>query len=534
MHTPRVRIGIEFSPMAVRVTQLIEHQGRRRWWYGEQALNDVTDSDAIAQRLARLLQPLRRDRLTAQIVLAAPLGLIRSVTVRIDEPSQLSAAVQDRLPPLLPFDAEQGQVAFQLRRQQRMADQLECDVVVAACEQAALQQQLEALWQAGWIPSAVVPSAVALVTVGKTLGVVDKDAMVMMEMGGERTTMVLVDSGEPIYARDVSLGMRHVCEALVHGLADQGGGSISLAEAATLIERLGLPASPQPSVPLSAEAGVAESMSFEGVGGQVSATMYFSILQPILEQLVSELRRTMTFGAQTTVSTLPQRLLISGDGSRIPHSDRWFAQQLGVPVTRLSCEPLVGAAGAAAAVACGLALLGRPSELDLHMPLFRQRRQWWRVAALLSALFMVLTVGLWLGLGWQGIQAHRMSRQLAAVNDRWIAIQPLVTLQHTIEHHTHLMEQLVTAHGIPPSWFRRLAQGFPSAVRLASLAIQPDGRVAMTGEAQGREQTPDSTVSSFALWLEQSSLCRDVQLGSTRRVGTNEELVEFRLSCQRR
>ncbi len=91
----------------------------------------------------------------------------------------------------------------------------------------------------------------------------------------------------------------------------------------------------------------------------------------------------------------------------------------------------------------------------------------------------------------------------------------------------------MSEQGIPVSWFRHLTEGFPNPVHLTQLTINSAKHdVSMRGEAQEREQSPEAHVSELALWLEQVSLCRGVQLGSTHRASANGNLVEFSLSCQ--
>jgi hypothetical protein len=114
-----------------------------------------------------------------------------------------------------------------------------------------------------------------------------------------------------------------------------------------------------------------------------------------------------------------------------------------------------------------------------------------------------------------------------------VVFKPVATLQENVGVSTGLVQRLSVERGLPLEWFRQLASGFPSPVRLAHLSVAATHGVNMTGEAQEREQTPEAYVSELALWLESARICQGVEVGSSRLVAAAESLVEFTLSCRR-
>ncbi|MDP3702821.1 MAG: pilus assembly protein PilM, partial [Candidatus Omnitrophota bacterium] len=471
----------------------------------------------------------RRLRVTGSLTLCAPTSYVRLLMVQIPELKQLPNAVRDHLPALLPFEVERAQYGYRVRRQHRLDEQWECQLSMAACEAAPLQQDLEALWDIGWTTRAVAPAALALAQTAKALNVLGQDSAVLMEIDERRTTMALVEAGEVIYARDVALGTDHLTDALTARVSfGESAVSLSRDEAAALIQETGIP-----------DPAGGESLGLR----HLPVTTYLAMLQPILEQLVSEVRRTMTFGAHAAKASEPIRVLVSGEGSRLPRIEPWLSQQLSVPVVRLNCEPLLGTEGATAAIACGLALFEQPPKPDLQPRYARRRWLFLQTATRLWRLFAVATVLLWAGMSVEYPRRLAVSRQLETLKARWHEAEPIEALQAKVQTQTQLIHRFVMQEGVPMDWFSRLARDFPEPVRLVSLSVPAKGDVYMDGEAQEREQTPEAYVSELGLWLERARVCRQVQLGSTARTGPptkefgggageDDALVKFSLTCQ--
>jgi type IV pilus assembly protein PilM len=514
-----IRIGVDIGARTLTAAWSTRRMGGRvEWRYLQSRRMPDGASHSLPRDLAQLLRPLRRLRFIASLTLCAPTSYVRLLTVQVPDPKRLPDAVREHLPALLPFDVERAQYGFRLRRQSRIDDQWECQVSMAACEAAPLLQDLAALWDAGWAPSAVAPAALALAQTARTLNVLGQDSAVLMEIAERRTTMVLVEAGDVVYARDVALGTDHLIDALTARVSI-GESTMSLArdEAESLIQETGIP-----------EAAAGAKLGSRGI----PTATYLAMLQPILEQLVSEIRRTMTFGAQAAKAAVPIRVLVSGGGSRLPRMEPWLSQQLAVPVSRINCEPLLGKEGAAAAIACGLALFEQSPRPDLAPRPARARRLFLQSAALLWRGVVLAAMLIWVGIGVWQVRRHAVSRELQALGIRWVAAKPVVELESALTTHTQLVQQLAVQGGVPVEWFSRLARGFPNPIRLIRLSAQATGDVHVEGEAQEREQTAEAYISELGVWLERSRVCRQVQLGATGRATEDDPLAEFTLTCQ--
>jgi Tfp pilus assembly PilM family ATPase len=510
-----VVIGLEVDRAHVRAVCRLHRAGGHTQWRYAQA---PRSGGALADDLARLLRPWRRWRLRAHVVLAAPEGTVRLVTVTSPDPRGAAQALQQQLPALLPFETARVQIRFQVRRQQRVDGRYESLFAVAACERQSLQEAVEALWRAGWPVAGVAPAGLALAGAAQALGALAGPTAMLLDVGGRRSTLVSLEGEELAYARDVPLGVDHLRDALMGGVsAGHQQVQLSRPEADAVLQQAGIPALETPAAELRG----------------MPAPTYLALVQPILEQLAEEVRRTMTFASRTTTATAPTRLLLSGEGLRLPGFERWLGRQLGVPVERLSAAPLVGADGEAAALVCGLAARPQDGALNLTPPTAQQRRQalrglamGWRLLAVAAGLVWLLTARVQ-----QDAQAaahHR--RQVAAA---WAERQPVVALRAALAAQDETERGLLGPSPVTVEWLHRLSEGFPDPVRLSQLTLGERQRVDMVGEAQAREQAAEAYVSELALWLEQGGLCRGVRQDSSRRTQGQEQLVGFGLTCQR-
>jgi hypothetical protein len=223
-----VRIGVEVGASTLKAAWSTRRVGGRAEWHFLQCRRTQDNTSSLPRGLGQLLHPLRRWRCLASLTLCAPTSYVRLLTVQVDNLKRLPEAVREHLPKLLPFDVERAQYEFRVKRQSRVDDQWECQLSLAACEAGLLQQDLGALWDAGWAARAVAPAALALAQTAKTLNVLGQDSAVLMEIGERRTTMVLVEAGEVVYARDVALGTGHLSDALTARVA-VGESTVSLA-----------------------------------------------------------------------------------------------------------------------------------------------------------------------------------------------------------------------------------------------------------------------------------------------------------------
>lgn len=516
-----VRAGLSLSPEMLRLVWATGSAAEAVWHYAQQPCRPDDPPEALAQAFARLLGPVSRSRLAFALRLPAPGCSMRRMTFQAALPAEIPAAVRDEVPKLLPIelDRAQWQYLVQSPRMPPSGQPVECRVAIAACDREPLERGYDALCRAGWIADAMVPAPAALLRAAQATGVLGREAALLMDLAEQHTTIALVADAEVLYAREVALGSGHLTDSLM-GRVSVGGATFALSreQARALARTVGIPA-PEAQVPV-------------GQATMPGAT-YFALMQPVLEQLVSEVRRTAAFGAQSSGSARsPERIVFSGTGAELPHLDAWLSKQLAMPVVLPSCERFVPEASAASALALGLALQEGAPAWDLRPASWRRMARLIRWVARLWRALLVIGVVVWLAAAVTRIEQRARAAELRALRARRAEVAAVIELRDALQTHAQLIKRLLTEQSIPVSWFHRLRRGFPDPVRLTQLNLALAREVAMSGRAEEREQTPEAYLPELTLWLETAGLCEGAQLTSSRRAPDDPRSVEFTLGCR--
>jgi len=156
-----------------------------------------------------------------------------------------------------------------------------------------------------------------------------------------------------------------------------------------------------------------------------------------------------------------------------------------------------------------------------------------RTERLMAGGLLVTLAVAWLG-AFAVLQRTRpLQRQLAPLERRWQAFEPVRTLMQAVVARTTLIDALEGSRAVTVDWFKRLASGFPNPIRLTKLSVEAAGEVSLEGQAQAREQTSEAYLSELAIWLPAEQVCDTVLLGSSQRSTQVAGLVDFSLTCRR-
>lgn len=560
----RLRIGLDLGSRSVKVAWLaLNARGGLAWHGAERPLDPAGPPEQAAEALGELLRPLRRRRHDVPVITAAPQSHVRQLAVQVSSAKQIPSLIREHIPKLFPFEVSRCRFDYRMLSQQAGGGQLSGTVQIAACDLDAIERDLAACWRSGWIPSRAYPTALAVAALAAAQGLLGQDPALLLRLGARRSTLALMLDGAVVFAREVALGSDDVTEALTSRITiGQQVLQLTWQEAERLKCEVGLPEGASP---------------VELLGGRLPAMTYAALLQPVLEQWIGEIQRTVAsgtrpYGAVARVgqpssweaadrmaegAVAPRRVLLCGGGSQMAGLDRWLTRQLAVPVERVSLEPVFGEERPTFAVACGLLM----ADGITRFPLARRSRQSRATSRMASGalsrripnllpersrrirrlvrLERMAINGLllaWLGVGVATAllvgQREPLRQQLAPVEDRWQALAPVTALAQARASYAELVSGLSSSGGVSAGWLKRLSREFPRPVRLTELLVDSVGDVQVKGQAQAREQTPEAYASEFAMWLEQARLCADVRLDSSERSQRDSQLVEFSLRCR--
>ncbi len=516
----RIRVGIEIGAHTVKVVWVGSSRTQPAQWHFDQKPRLSSDSlEDVARNLRQLLYPLRRLRYESQVVMAAPQSHLRVLKLSVSSTDQIPKALQDRLPSLFPFEAQRRHVRYRLLSKRPVNGALECTIQAAACDVQHLQEQVQILWQAGWIPTHIYSTAEALVALAQTQDWFEQDPTLLFELGARHSTLAIVAQRHLLFARELALGSNSLTEVLMTQVvvSDEQMLKLSWEQAEALKCQVGLP-----------EDDAAISL----LEGRLPVATYRAMLQPVLEQWLGEIQRTIAFCVQSHPEVEPQQLLLCGGGSQLAGFDRWLSRHSGLAVKRLTVHSLLGQDLPAYSPTCGLLLAEEASTVNLLPQSSRVIHRWIRFERIAIQGLCLVLLGLWLVIGTTLWQQSQYQRQLAQWQQRWKVLEPMTSVANTVTEQTQVVHQLSeTEESLSAEWLKRLARKFPSPVRLRKLSIYPEG-IEMNAEAQTREESPEGYVSEMAMWLAKDRFCEDVRLGSSQRSGNDTGLVNFTLTCQ--
>ena len=509
----RIRVGIDIGARAVKAAWCDGPSNAPNSWRTAARAHTPEEPPAhVAEAIHELLAPLRRHRTRVDVILAVAQGHIRELHLSAEELRDVALSIRKRQPKLFPFDPQRCVV-----RHRPLGGGLQ----VAACDTVELAASLQMVCAGGWLAWRAWPSAYAVAALALAQGFGQDEPVVLLELGARRSIVAILSRGQIVLAREVALGSDVLTDALM-GQVTVGEQRVQLSweEAEGLKCRIGILRG-QPSAQSSVE-------------GRMPVATYLALLQPILEQWVGEIQRTIAYSAQSHPDVVPKRLLVCGGASKLAGLEWWLAQQLQLTVQRLSLAPLVGEDRPEFTVACGLVVATPEACVDLLPARAEQTRRIVQCASVVSYGLLGLAVALWMGVAMLGWQRRGVERQMAALATRQRELAPIQQLSQMVEAHERLVREATAAQAAPVAWLRRLADGLPSALRLTSLSDDAAGSVHLAGQAQGRQQTPEAAVSEFAMWVERSGVCGQVRLESNQRSASVLDLVEFGLTCRRR
>ena len=507
--------GIDIGSTGIKAVEVTPTwRGRRVTNYGFFPFVSKGKEDLRREKLARLREVLPKlERGGEGVILPIPSHrtMVHRIPLPFRDRKKNEKIVKYEVEPLLPFPIDQVVVDFYGPGK----DQKEKEALVFAVRKEDLAEQISLMKDAGVDPEAVVPEALALFWLAKTLGMTSGQAGSLLDLGHEKATLIIWCDDTLTLVRSIPLA----------------GGSLGRA----------LEAGPQLSHHPAGDRLQKKAGALEGEG----------IIAPVLDRLAEEVKRTLVSYEYAPQGRPVENIFLTGGAALLPGLENRLGGRLQKTVKGLDLEEYASSLlqevpeenHPALAVALGAALGGASSErVNFRKEEFsssrkaQKARTRWRV---LGAYALILAV---LGIGsfslnfylqekrYQNLKGEIRKEFLQAMPEVKKVVNEVQQLKSRVREEKARLDSLGGPSGSGASLeiIRELSLLIEPAwkIRVTELVIEPE-TVDVTGEAGSFD-----AVNQLKAKLDRSSQFKEVQLKTARASGL-DNVIEFKLQMKR-
>lgn len=266
------------------------------------------DTEAIAVTVKKLVKDLAATTTDVNIALPESQVFTRIISVPQLSTRELTSAIKWEAEQYVPLPLDQVSVDFSILRDSRETGKNTMDVLLVACPKTLVEKYISILSMSGLTPVAMETEIIAT-SRALARSVPTSRHIMVVSLGAQTTDVAILRDGKLSFVRSIAAGGEAISRALAQGF----GFELSQAEA------------------YKRTYGV-EADKLEG--------KILAAIKPILDTIVGELSRALTFYAEKYPEDKIATLLISGGTARLPGLVVYLAQSLNIEVQL--ANPFVG------------------------------------------------------------------------------------------------------------------------------------------------------------------------------------------------
>lgn len=334
-------VGLDIGSSTVKAVAL---QKRRSGWAllasGEVAVTHpdgpnafTVDPLAVSEAIRQLFATLRLKRARIAAALTGHAVVVKRLTLPSMSPAALAEAMPWEAEQYIPFDLADVQLDYQVLTASTSSANGAQDVLFVAAKKDRIEDRTALIKQAGQQTAVLDVEALALANAYEMNYSENADDLTMLlHVGRSATVACLLERGQLVFTRDISIGGRVYGEALQRELG--------------------------------VDAETAESLK-SGDSPADSRAQVAGVLRETSVQLVLEIRKTVDFYRATAPVEKVSRIVLSGGACEAAGLNELLGAEFGAPVelfdpfrkiSRGKGDEKVGTLGPAYAVAVGLAM----------------------------------------------------------------------------------------------------------------------------------------------------------------------------------
>lgn len=313
-------LGIDLGSTSLKIVQISDKK-LVRWAYKELDLKLAAPETPPQDRLSALTQLLsdflleqKKGPKTGAISVSGNSVIVRYVKLPKLSRAELNKTIQFEAEPYIPFAIPEVNMSFHILGDVMEEGQPKMETVLVAAKKELVDQRLNVLTSVGLRPVVVDVDAFSLESAyGLSRAGEENETVLLINIGASVTTMIIMENGLSKVVRDVFIAGNTINKSL------QRIFDCSYEEAEKLKRRGKILVTPDEK-----EATLAQD---DQDSLQISNTVV-----TVLKDLVSEIQRSLDFFLSQNPERQVNKILISGGSSNIAGLDRYFSQELHLPV----------------------------------------------------------------------------------------------------------------------------------------------------------------------------------------------------------
>jgi type IV pilus assembly protein PilM len=337
-------VGLDIGSSAVKAVVL--RRSRGNWSLvaaGEAPIPEPSgqeggnDAVALSEAISGLLDSIRVKRARVAAALSGHAVIVKRLSLPSMGPAELSEAIPWEAEQYIPFDLSEVQLDYQVVNAAGDAPKTGLDVLLVAAKKDRIDDRAAVIAQSGRRPVVLDIEAFALANAYHMNYPERTDPLAALVHVGRSVTIVcLLERGEPVFTRDISIGGQVHVDALLRDLGGMGIDDLS-----------------------------ARRIIHGQIPGDVNPEQVSGVLRDATSQLVLEIRKTVDFYRATAPVDKLSRVVLSGGAWQAVGLVDLLGSEFGAPVDVFDPFRRVGKsgraigadlAGPAFAVAVGLAM----------------------------------------------------------------------------------------------------------------------------------------------------------------------------------
>ncbi|HRZ14935.1 MAG TPA: type IV pilus assembly protein PilM [Candidatus Omnitrophota bacterium] len=463
----------------------------------------------------------------------------------------LRGAVGIELKKRLPFQLDINNVSFDyyINGQAKDEKTVSLQVTCIAVDRFTIDDQVQFLKDIGIQPAAI--NAVSDV-LGNLMACcfsapADK-TLALLDIGASTALLNFYKGKNLIFSREIPIGGDHLTHALAKAITTSAGPVTIGVEDAEKIKR-------NCGIPMAEDAHSEFLTDF----GPLPAEQLLALLRPLLERLVLEISRTLTYYAKTYKTPAIEELYITGGTSRLKNLDKFLQFNLeGVKRVEhlnilkivkgwadkgiLKQELMMEQAAPHLAVAFGLCL-GAAGKVNLIPPKERLEQKLALIVTLLRVAFpliLVISIGFYISTYANALKmkvaVSRVAGEINSMEGTASQVRQYMELKGKLDQGKGLLNQ---AKGRQPLWqgvLKELSALTPQEIVLTKVFVEQtkDGKdLHLIGRASSRYTIVDLVMTQYIDALEESPFFSDVrELSRKKDMYDPVPSADFELVCR--